>query len=133
MLAWIARLLGGGLLDRLLDAYRTRQIAQTEQDRVVADVVIKDIERQIDAQRTAREVRMAMVSFWEIRLITATIGMCFTLHLVLVTLDTCFALGWRIAKFPDPFDKYQGAILLSFFGLQGVTQIAGGVLRAFRR
>lgn len=129
----VARLLGGGLLDRLAAAYTTHKNAQTDQERIRAEVAIADIQRQIDAQRTAREVRMSMAGLWEIRLIVATIGWCFTLHLVLVTLDTCFGLGWKIAKFPAPFDQWQGQIILSFFGLQAGTQVVGGLLRALRR
>jgi hypothetical protein len=63
--------------------------------------------------------------FWEMRLLTFIIGGCFTLHLLAVTLDTIFALGWRIAKYPAPFDQYEGSILLSFFGLMaGVTTVS---------
>lgn len=129
----VVRLFTGGLLDRLAAAYTTHKNAQTDQERIRAEVEIADIQRQIDAQRTARDVRMSMAGLWEIRLIVATIGWCFTSHLVLVTLDTNFGLGWGIAKFPPPFDAYQGHVLLWFFGLQGGTQIAGGLLHTFRR
>jgi hypothetical protein len=66
------------------------------------------------------------------RLITAVIAGCFALHLVLVTLDTCFALGWRIAKFPAPFDEWEGTILLSFFGVQAIGMGISGIVSAIR-
>jgi hypothetical protein len=52
-----------------------------------------------------------------------------------VWLDTQFQFGWRIAAFPEPFNEWQGAILLSFFGIytvgKGVQSI--GTAIAMRR
>ncbi|WP_273794712.1 hypothetical protein [Brucella intermedia] len=126
MFASFLRWLTGDLMGALTRAYEMKLKAENDQQRLVADTAIADINRQIDAARNAREIRLASVGFWEMRLITAVIAGCFTLHLLLVTLDTCFALGWRIAKFPAPFDEWEGMILLSFFGIQAV----GGGLNA---
>ncbi len=79
---------------------------------------------QLAAMQT---IRMATAGFWEMRVMTATIAAVFTSHLVLVWFHTCF--GWSITgkpvpKFPAPMDEWQGAIILSFFGLTaGVTSI----------
>lgn len=87
----------------------------------------------IAAQGQAAEVRLATAGFWEMRLMTAIIAGCFTLHLVLVTADTCFKLGLRIPAFPPPFDQYQGSVILSFFalqaGLKGIDALAVGFAR----
>ncbi len=126
MFASFLRWLTGDLMGALTRAYEMKLKAENDQQRLVADAAIADISRQIDAARNAKEIRLASVGFWEMRLITAVIAGCFALHLLLVTLDTCFALGWRIAKFPAPFDEWEGMILLSFFGIQAV----GGGLNA---
>lgn len=126
MFASFLRWLTGDLMGALTRAYEMKLKAENDQQRLVADTAIADINRQIDAARNAKEIRLASVGFWEMRLITAVIAGCFALHLLLVTLDTCFALGWRIAKFPAPFDEWEGMILLSFFGIQAV----GGGLNA---
>jgi hypothetical protein len=77
---------------------------------------------QLDAMSANRSQTSG---FWEMRLLTFIIGGCFTLHLAAVTLDTISQLGWRIAKYPAPFDQYEGSILLSFFGLMaGVTTVS---------
>ena len=77
---------------------------------------------QLDAMSSNRN---ATSGFWEMRVLTFTIGGCFTLHLVAVTADTIFKLGWAISKYPAPFDQYEGSILLSFFGLMaGVTTVS---------
>lgn len=126
MLSSFLRWLTGDLMGALTRAYEMKLAAQNDQQRLIADAAIADISKQVEASRNAKEIRLASVGFWEMRLITAVIAGCFALHLLLVTLDTCFALGWKIAKFPAPFDEWEGMILLSFFGIQAV----GGGLNA---
>lgn len=126
MLIAFLRWISGDLTAAFTRAYEMKLKAENEQQRLIADAAIADVNRQIDAARSAKEIRLASSGFWEMRLITAIIAGCFALHLLLVTLDTCFKLGWAIPKFPAPFDEWQGAILLSFFGIQAV----GGGLNA---
>ena len=126
MIAALLQWLAGDLAGALTRAYDMRLKAENDQQRLIADAAISDVNRQIDAARNAKEIRLASSGLWEMRLITAIIAGCFALHLLLVTLDTCFKLGWAIPKFPAPFDEWQGAILLSFFGIQAV----GGGLNA---
>lgn len=133
MFSLIAKLFAGPLVSALGDAYKAKLAADNDESRLVADVAIKDIERQIADRQAAKEIRLATATFWEMRLVTALVAGCFALHLLLVTLDTCFALGWRVAAFPKPFDEWQGTILLSFFGMQavgkGITTIASAIRR----
>lgn len=121
MIAAILRWLGGDVLSALTRAYELKLSADTDEKRLIADAAIADVNRQIEASRNVAAIRLATAGFWEMRLIAAIIAGCFALHLLLVTLDTCFAFGWRIPKFPAPFDEWEGAILLSFFGVQTVS------------
>jgi len=120
MWAALVRFITGDLSGKLLAAYQAKLNAANDEQRIVADVAVKDIEARIEARRQASEIRKQTSGFWEMRLITALIAGCFTLHLVLVTLDTCFKFGMGIPKFPPPFDEWQGTILLSFFGVQAI-------------
>ncbi|PYE87520.1 hypothetical protein [Phyllobacterium leguminum] len=126
MLSSLLQWLTGDLMGALTRAYEMKLKAENDEQRLVADAAIADVTRHVEAARNAKEIRLASAGFWEMRFITAVIAGCFALHLLLVTLDTCFALGWRIAKFPAPFDEWEGAILLSFFGIQAL----GGGLNA---
>lgn len=126
MFSSLLRWLTGDFISALNRAYEMKLKAENDQQRLVADAAIADITRQIEETRNAKEIRLVSAVFWEMRLISALIAGCFAVHLILVTLDTCFALGWRIAKFPAPFDEWQGMILLSFFGIQAL----GGGLNA---
>jgi hypothetical protein len=125
-------LVTGNLAGQLRQAYEAKLKASNETERLIADVSIKDIERQIADRNAAKDIRLATATFWEMRLITGTIAGCFAFHLFLVTLDTCFRLGWGIPAFPAPFDEWQGTILLSFFGVQAVGQGFNAIAAAIR-
>lgn len=113
ILSW----LGGGVLDRVLLHIERRNDTATERDKVKATVLRTAIVAEMEARGNAREIRLATAGFWEMRLLTVAIALPFVVHLNLVALDTCFGFGWAIAKFPAPFDEWEGAILLSFFGV----------------
>lgn len=81
-------------------------------------VALKEIDAEIAARQHARDIRLATAGFAEMRFLTFVIAACFVLHLVLVTLDTCFKLGWSVPAFPKPFDEWEGVVILSFFGVQ---------------
>lgn len=133
MLQFIWNGLLGLLSGPVLDGYRAKLLAQNDANAMGRDIALKQIDAEIEARKGAREIRLATAGFWEMRLITFLIAGCFTLHLVLVTLDTCFKFGWGIPAFPKPFDEWQGVILLSFFGVQiagqGIMAIAAAIIR----
>lgn len=115
----ITKLLGGTLLDKLIGAYVQIRKADAEGDAIAAETLVKSLEVEVESQRIAREIRLSTSGFWEMRLITFLIAAPLALHQLIVvydTLDTSIALA--IPKLPPPFDEYQGAILMSFFGLQ---------------
>ncbi|NLS08141.1 hypothetical protein HGP14_33645 [Rhizobium sp. P32RR-XVIII] len=129
---WLLGWLTGDLAGALTKAYQAKLDAQNEEQRVIADAAIEQLKAQVQAQANAKEIRLATAGFWEMRLITAVIAGCFSLHLLLVTLDTCFVLGWGIPKYPAPFDEWQGTILLSFFGVQVAGQSITAIASAIR-
>jgi hypothetical protein len=128
----IIRWITGDLVGQLTKAYQAKLQAENDTQKLVADATIKQIEADMEARRQAAEIRQQTAGFWEMRLVTAVIAGCFALHLLLVTLDTCFAFGWRIAAFPSPFDDWEGTILLSFFGVQAASQGLSAIAAAIR-
>lgn len=120
---WILRQSSTGFLREIGDYLKKSEDGQTA-------VALKQIDAEIEARKAARDVRLATAGFWEMRLITFCIAGTFTLHLVAVGLDTVFSIGWGIPKFPAPFDEWEGAILLSFFGVQGAAMVVSGVVAA---
>lgn len=114
-LAW-GFLSGGGLsgvLGTLTDIYTKHKDSALESERLQATWAAQQLV-------ALTNVRLATAGFWEMRVLTACIGGTYTLHLVLVAADTMFGWTWDgnpVNKFPAPFNEWEGAILLSFFGL----------------
>ena len=128
-------LIGGPIVKALIDGYRAKLDAANTSDRIAADLAVKEIDAGIAAGARAKEIRLATSGFWEMRLLTFAIAFPFVSHLWAVWLDTQFGLGWRVAAFPEPFAEWQGAILLSFFGIYtlGKTVQSVGTAIAMRR
>ena len=141
MFATLAKwLVGGGvgqIITALQRAHEAKLKAQNDADRLAADLTIESLNAQLEIAKNAKEIRSATSGFWEMRLITFIIAACFSGHLLAVTLDTIFKLGWGIPAYPKPFDEWQGAILLSFFGIytvaSGVRAIATGLIMRGRK
>lgn len=131
MILGILKWFGGSLFSALSDAYKAKLAAQNDEQRLIAETTIKDIERQIADREAAKEIRIATATFWEMRLMTAAVALPFTIHAGAVGIDTTFKMGWRISAYPEPFASWEGAILLSFFGVQavekGITAIASAL------
>lgn len=126
----LGRWLTGNGLSRLVDAYAAKKDSALERDRLEADVIKARIEAEVEGRRNATEIRKGTAGFWEMRLISFVIAAPFALHAAAVGLDTTFGLGWQIAAYPPPFDEWEGAILLSFFGVYGVTRGAAAIAAA---
>lgn len=82
------------------------------------------------ARAAALSIRLATAGHWEMRLISFIIAACFVSHLVLVTIDTNWPQPWNVPSFPEPFNEWEGAIILSFFGVQVVNKVATTVAAA---
>jgi len=126
----LRRWLGSGGLSRLVDAYAAKKDSEVERDRLEADVIKARIEAEIEGRRNATEIGKGTAGFWEMRLISFVIAAPFALHAGAVGLDTTFRFGWQIPAYPPPFDEWEGAILLSFFGVCGVTRGATAIAAA---
>lgn len=128
-------LIGGPILKGLIEGYRAKLEAANTSGRIAAELAIREIEAGIEARKRAHELRLATSGFWEMRLLTFAIAFPFVAHLWAVWLDTQFRFGWKIPKFPEPMDEWQGAIMLSFFGIYalGKTVQSIGSAIAIRR
>lgn len=135
ILSFVLSLLSGPLVDKVLGSLEARANSETEREKIRTQasvetlrIMAEDLQSQ---RRAATEIRLATAGFWEMRLLTFLIAMPFVWHLWSVWLDTQFMFGWGINKFPPPFDEWEGAILLSFFGVSvvgsGLKAIAGGL------
>jgi hypothetical protein len=113
---WLISLFTGGLIDKLANIYAKHKDSAVESERIKA-------------------VRLATAGFMEMRVITAALGGAFAFHACAVVICTTFNLGPRwglwIPALPSPFDQWEGAIVLSFFGVQLATKGINGLVAAF--
>lgn len=126
--------LTGGIVkqftDPLLQAQKQYLEAEGDSEKLIAEQNLKLIEADIEQKNNQKEIRLATAGFWEMRLLTVLIALPFIIHLWIVAWDTWdTSVNWRIPSFPEPFDEWQGLILLSFFGVtvvgSGIKSIAG--------
>jgi uncharacterized membrane protein len=131
MLGLLLSFFGGPVIKGLISAYQAKLSAEQTDKKIAADLAAKHIDAEIQARANAKEVRLATAGFWEQRVITFLIAVPFVIHLLLVAVDTIFKVCSCVWPFPKPFVDWEGAILLSYFGLVGVTTglnaIAGAV------
>ena len=113
VIALIARFLGSGLFDRLADAMAARQNAQTEQERIAAEIEIARI-RSVQGRGRLFDLLVFLA------------GLPLVLHLGCVALVSAvpgWFPGWTVHALPAPMDDWQGQIILSLFGLAGLARV----------
>lgn len=123
MIAAILSFALGPVLNFLADRDNARLAAMNDAERRAHD------DRQA-ARQAAKEIRLATAGHWEQRVITVAIVLPFVVHEWLVGWDTMWPQPWNVEKWPAPFDEWGGAILLSYFGVVGLTGAARTVAGA---
>jgi hypothetical protein len=123
LVRWALSSLTGGGLNVLKDIWFKYKDSALESERIEAEWA----KARLDA---ILQVRLATVGFWEMRLITFLIAVPFVFHLWTVWLDTQFRFGWQVTAFPSPFNEWQGAILLSFFGIYAAGKVGMGLVQS---
>lgn len=113
---------GKNPIEALTDTYLKYKDSEVASERIKADIALKQIDVELDVQKTAREVRLATHGHWEMRLATFLIVIPFIVHLYMVFMDTIGDFTWNVSAFPEPFSQWGGVILLSFFGLVGIDK-----------
>lgn len=126
---WIASWFVGGGINVLKDIWFKYKDSEDAKLRMEAEWA----KAKLDA---ILQVRLATAGFWEMRLITFLIAVPFVVHLWLVAYDTLTSgtrfeiIGWNVAAFPAPFNEWEGAILLSFFGIYAAGKVGMGLVSA---
>lgn len=135
--------------DALNQAHRDKLTAANDSERIDADRRIRMGDQQVAILQEATKVRLATASYPEQRLLAFLAGGCAVFHWVAIAVGTTIVaphavngvfrgpwfLAWlewtlRIPPFPPPFDDYEGAIILSFFGLVGAVSVGKSIAGA---
>jgi len=123
----------GSAMTGVLDAYKFKVEADNKVDQRLADLQMKQAEIQQSLALESIATRKDVKGFWEIRAMTFFIAFPFALHSLAVNMDSIFLFDWNVAQLPEPYDDYQGQILLWFFGIHITQTVAGTLVSAIRR
>ncbi|MFO1185823.1 MAG: hypothetical protein U1E56_13730 [Bauldia sp.] len=140
MLGFLAALLGGPLVNGVLDAYKAKLAATNSAEAHAVDLAKAEVAADIAARANAKEVRLATSGFPEVRALFFLLGAAFVLHVgaicVGTTLQPLLAPShWllHIPPLPKPFDEYEATVIAFFFGsavaMTGVQAIAAALAR----
>lgn len=124
-LRWLGKLLGnllgGGILDRALDTIDRKVDAGVERDRIKADLIAAHYAARADYMRAGGKWLMLAfalpLAFWWAAVLVYSVLFC---------AGCAFPQSWTIAALPAPLDEWAGLIIVSIFGVIGVSRFKRG-------
>lgn len=118
MIAALLKWLSSGVLNRVLDTVDRRIEAQTDRESIKGDI-IKEAYRQ-------RADWMNAGGFWLMLAFAVPLALWFAavcLYSILWCQGCAFPQDWTIAALPAPLDEWAGIIIVSIFGVMGVSRL----------
>lgn len=115
---WLLRILGGNVLDRVLSTVDRHIEAQTDREKIKADLLAEHLRTRSDWMRSG--------GFW-LMLIFALPLAAWWASVILYSILWCarcaYPQTWSIAALPAPLDEWAGLIVISIFGVVGVSRL----------
>ncbi len=118
-MAWLSTLLKwltGGVLDRVLDTVDRRVAADTDRDRLKADLIKTHMQTRAEFMRAG--------GFWLMLIFAAPLAFWFAAVLVYSVFwcaGCAFPQTWTIAALPAPLADWAGAMITAIFGVVGLA------------
>lgn len=116
-LKWIGSLLSGGLLDRVLETVDTKIQADVDKEKLKADIIREHYRNRGDFMRSGGFTLMLLfavpLAFWFGSVILYSVFWC---------ANCAYPQTWTIAALPAPLDEWSGIIIVSIFGVIGVSR-----------
>ncbi len=143
MLAWLGSLIGGPIVNGLINAYKAKLSAENTRDHIAADLAKADIEAQIARRHAQRDLGIAAMShpaWWAawllfvipVGLYNAAIFMLSTFGIPPCTAEVvegCFT----VLQVPAAQEKIANDIVGFIFLAQGGAGVAGAVIQRLTR
>lgn len=115
----LVRLLTASTLDRVLDTIERKIDSETDRQKLRADVVRTHLTTRARFMRAGGYVLMLLfavpLAVWFTAVVLYSIFWC---------AGCAYPQEWTIAALPPPLDEWAGAIILSIFGVVGLTQFS---------
>lgn len=129
MLTWLASLLGGPIVNGLINAYKAKLEAANTRDAQAADLAKKEIEGEIAARQVEASLLRQEQGWW----VTAMIRPLFAAPFIIFTFKVIVwdkVLGWGVT---DPLDPNMWNVFLTVVGAYFGGRTIERVARIFRR
>jgi hypothetical protein len=122
--SWLASLIGGPVINGLINAYKARLNAANTQDRIAADLAAKEIEAEIEARRQASAVIIAEQGRWYTAIIRPLLAAPVIIYFwKVLVVDKVLGLGTT-----DPLTgivaDWAGMIITAYVGRRSIEKIA---------
>lgn len=114
----LARIFGGGLLDRVLATVDRRIAAETDREALKADIIREHYRSRADFMRAG--------GFWLMLIFAAPLAVWFgavIIYSMLWCARCAYPQAWTIAALPAPLNDWAGLMITAIFGVVGVTQL----------
>ncbi|MFC4672055.1 hypothetical protein ACFO5X_26135 [Seohaeicola nanhaiensis] len=121
MLGRLISFLTGGFLGRILDTVDHAIEAETDREKIKGDIIREHYRNRADWMRAG--------GFWLCLLFALPLAFWFgavVVYSVFWCAGCAFPQPWTIAALPPPLDDWAGAIIVSIFGVIGVTRFSKG-------
>ncbi len=113
----ILSLLFGSALDRVLDTVDRRAMAETDREKIRGDIIREHYRTSADRMK-AGGFRLMLLFAVPLAVWWAAV----ILYSILWCQGCAFPQSWTIAALPAPLDQWAGLIVMSIFGVIGLTQ-----------
>ena len=114
---WLLKLFTGGFLDRVLDTVDKRVEAQTDREKIKADLIATHYRTRGDFMRSGGFFLMLLfavpLAFWFGSVVVYSVLWC---------AGCAYPQEWTIAALPAPLDRAFEFIVVSIFGVIGVSR-----------
>jgi hypothetical protein len=129
MWSWLASLLGGPVVNGLINGYKAKLEAANTQDRIAADLAAKEIEADIEARKRASAIIIAEQGRWYTAIIRPLLAAPVIIYFwKVIVWDKVLGLGTT-----DPITgmiaDWTGLIITAYVGGRSIEKVA----RIFRR
>lgn len=118
MFGFLSRLLGSGILDRVLDTIEERVDSETERERIKGEVIKEHLRMRSEWMRAGGFYLMLLfalpLAFWYASVVIYSVFWC---------AGCAYPKEWTIAALPPPLDEWAGAIIVSIFGVVGLSRL----------
>ena len=118
VIGWLISALSGGLLDRILGTVDRKISADTDLEKLKADIILEHYRTRADWMRSG--------GFWLMMMFAVPLALWWAaviVYSVLWCARCAYPVGWSIAVLPSPLNDWAGLIVMSIFGVIGLDRM----------